>query len=136
MKYETLIIENKEYDQLKQIISLAQNKIDQTYKASIEKLLNELKHAQFLNIKKMPKDVVRFNSVVTIRDPYRNIRSYEIVKPEWSNIAENKISVLAPMGLALFGYAKDDEILWQFPSGLQAIKILKVEQPITVKRIV
>ncbi len=136
MKYETLIIENKEYDQLKQIISLAQNKIDQTYKASIEKLLNELKHAQFLNIKKMPKDVVRFNSVVTIRDPYRNIRSYEIVKPEWSNIAENKISVLAPMGLALFGYAKDDEILWQFPSGLQAIKILKVEQPITVKKIV
>ena len=136
MKYETLIIENKEYDQLKQIISSAQNKIDQTYKASIEKLLNELKHAQFLNIKKMPIDVVRFNSVVTIRDPYRNIRSYEIVKPERSNIAENKISVLAPMGLALFGYAKDDEILWQFPSGLQAIKILKVEQPIAVKKIV
>jgi len=41
--------------------------------------------------------------------------------------------VLAPMGLALFGYAKDDEILWQFPSGLQAIKILKVEQPMTLK---
>jgi regulator of nucleoside diphosphate kinase len=39
------------------------------------------------------------------------------------------------MGLALFGYAKDDEIMWQFPSGLQAIKILKVQQATNLKQL-
>jgi len=62
MKYKRLIIENKEYDQLKQIISAAQNKIDLTYKASIEKLIDELKHAQFLNAGKMP--VMWFGSIL------------------------------------------------------------------------
>ncbi len=106
---------------------MARNKTDETYKASLDKFINELKDAKVLPEAKLPADVVRFNSVVTILDPYRNIRSYEIVKPEKSSVRDNRISVLAPMGLALFGYAIDDDIMWQFPSGIQAIKILKVE---------
>jgi|JI10StandDraft_1071094.scaffolds.fasta_scaffold31114_6 regulator of nucleoside diphosphate kinase len=135
MKYEQLIIESKEYYRIKEMIGSSNNKIDQTYRASVDKFLNELKDAKILNITEMPDDVVRFNSTVTIQDPYRNVRAYEIVKPELSNISQNKISVLAPMGLALFGYAKDDEIMWQFPSGLQAIKILKVQQATNLKQL-
>lgn len=48
--------------------------------------------------------------------------------PDKSDIKLNKISILAPMGLALFGYAEQDEILWQFPAGVSAIKIKTVEQ--------
>lgn len=136
MKYGNIIIETKEYDRLKEIIGSAHNKLDSTYRASVEKLLEELKGAKILGIAKMPEDVVRFNSTVTIQDPFMKIRSYEIVKPESSNVAQNKISVLAPMGLALFGYAENDEVMWQFPSGIQAIKILKVQQATDLKQAV
>jgi regulator of nucleoside diphosphate kinase len=78
--------------------------------------------------------VVRMNSTVTIQDPYRNFNSYQIVRPENRNIAENRISIVAPMALAVFGYAEGDEVLWQFPSGLQTIKIVKVEQKSTSEK--
>lgn len=128
MKYEEIIIEKREYELLKQIISNAEHNKDKTYKASIEKLTNELKSATIVNDKFMPEEIVRFNSVVTIQTPFGEPKSYQIVTPEKSDIAQNKLSILAPMGLALFGYAISDEIMWQFPTGVHAIKILKVEQ--------
>ncbi len=134
MKYENLIIETKAYQMLKQMIAMAHHKTDATYKASLEKFQTELKNAKILNITKMPKDVVGFNSIVTIKDPNGQKRVIEIVQPDKSNIAEQRISVLAPMGLALFGYANKDEIMWQFPSGMKAISILKVQQPVTLKK--
>jgi len=129
MKYEEIIIEKREYELLKQIISNAEYNRDKTYKASIEKLATELKSATIVNDKFMPAEIVRFNSIVTIQTPFSDKKSYQIVIPEKSDIAQNKLSILAPMGLALFGYAISDEIMWQFPTGMHAIKILDVEQP-------
>lgn len=133
MKYEEIIIEKREYELLKQIISNAEHNKDKTYKASIEKLTNELKSATIVNDKFMPEEIVRFNSVVTIQTPFGEPKTYQIVTPEKSDIAQNKLSILAPMGLALFGYAISDEIMWQFPTGVHAIKILKVEQQNTLE---
>lgn len=133
MKYEDIIIEKREYELLKQIISNAEHNKDKTYKASIEKLTNELKSATIVNDKFMPEEIVRFNSVVTIQTPFGEPKTYQIVTPEKSDIAQNKLSILAPMGLALFGYAISDEIMWQFPTGVHAIKILKVEQQNTLE---
>lgn len=128
MKYSTLIVDTKEFDYLKQVLANAPHKGDRTYKASINKLAEELKQAKICESSAIPDDVVRMNSTVTIQDPYRNFNSYQIVRPELGNIAENRISILAPMALAVFGYAEGDEFMWQFPLGLQKIKIVKVEQ--------
>lgn len=124
-----IIIEKREYEMLRQIISNAGHNIDKTYKASIEKLANELKSATIIGKESMPEDIVRFNSIVTVQMPFGDPKSFQIVTPEKSDISKNKLSILAPMGLALFGYAVSDEIMWQFPSGMNAIKILNVEQP-------
>lgn len=128
MKYGELIIEKKEYDLLRRIMSMARYYKDDSYKNSIEKLNGELKRAKIVKKKEMPDDVIRFNSTVTIKTVFDVKRSYQIVTPEKSNIKLNKISVLAPMGLALFGYAQDDDILWRFPAGESYIKILEVNQ--------
>ena len=103
--------------------------VDKTYKASIEKLANELKSATIMDKESMPEEIVRFNSIVTVQMPFGDPKSFQIVTPEKSDISQNRLSILAPMGLALFGYAVSDEIMWQFPSGMNAIKILNVEQP-------
>lgn len=124
-----IIIEKREYEMLRQIISNAGHNVDKTYKASIEKLANELKSATIIDKESMPEEIVRFNSIVTVQMPFGDPKSFQIVTPEKSDISKNKLSILAPMGLALFGYAVSDEIMWQFPSGMNAIKILNVEQP-------
>jgi len=134
MKYEEIIIEKREYELLRQIISNADHNKDKTYKASIEKLTDELKSATIINNENMPIEVVRFNSIVTVQMPFGEPKSFQIVTPDKSDISKNKLSILAPMGLALFGYAVSDEIMWQFPSGINAIKILDVEQPDTLQK--
>lgn len=128
MKYRELIIEKKEYDFLKQIMSLAKYYKDTSYKASIFKLNEELKDAKIVSNEKMPADVIRLNSLVTIETPYAVERTYQIVTPEKGDIRKDKISVLAPMGLALFGYAQGDNITWTFPLGESHIKIKEVKQ--------
>lgn len=129
MKYGELIIEKREHAFIKQLISLARYYKDNTYKLSLEKLKQELKNARIVSDKKMPKDIIRLNSIVTIETLFNDIRTYQVVTPEKSNIKENRISILAPMGLALFGYAESDKIMWQFPMGESPITIKKVEQP-------
>lgn len=124
-----IIIEKREYEMLRQIISNAGHNVDKTYKSSIEKLANELKSATIMDKESMPEEIVRFNSIVTVQMPFGDPKSFQIVTPEKSDISQNRLSILAPMGLALFGYAVSDEIMWQFPSGMNAIKILNVEQP-------
>lgn len=128
MKYGNLIVEKKEYEFLKQIMSLAKYYKDNTYKTSIYKLSEELKSAKLIPKNKMPEDVIRLNSLVTIETPYDVVKTYQIVTPEKGDIRKNRVSVLAPMGLALFGYAEGDEITWMFPMGESQIKIKKVAQ--------
>lgn len=126
MKYETLIIEKKEYKKLRSYLENAHYGNDQVFKRAIGSLLNELKTAKIVSEENMPVDVVRFNSKVTIQTPFVDKITYQIVTPEESNLKENKISILSPMALALFGYAVSDSINWQFPNGMNTLQIKEV----------
>ena len=128
MKYNQIIIEEKEHELLKNMITAAQNYSDRTYNLSIRRLKKELESAKIVSIDEIPEDVIRMNSTVTVQMPENVIRNFTIVMPEKSNLEKNKLSVLSPMGLALLGYAANDEILWQFPAGETKITILKVTQ--------
>ncbi|PKP15058.1 MAG: transcription elongation factor GreAB [Bacteroidetes bacterium HGW-Bacteroidetes-23] len=106
------------------------NEKDKTYRLSFEKLMEEIKKAKVVDSIKMPSDVIRLNSVVTIKTDFGGEKKFQLVIPSKSDLSQNKLSVMAPMGLALFGYAENDEVEWEFPSGLNTIKIIKVEQPL------
>ncbi|MDX1602283.1 MAG: GreA/GreB family elongation factor [Salinimicrobium sediminis] len=135
MKYGELIIEKKEFEMLKQLISMSQHYRDKSYRGSIEKLLAEMNRAKVVPNSRMPLDVIRLNSEVAISVPGNMKRRYRVVTPEMSDLNQNKISILAPMGLALFGYAKGDEVEWEFPTGLNKIQIMDVIQhPLTLKK--
>jgi len=128
MKYGGLVIEKKEYELIKRIISREVKTSDVNQRMAIEKLSSELKSAKLLLAADMPSDAVRLNSTVTfvIADLFR--KRFKIVPPEQSDIAQNKLSILSPMGLALFGYSQDDVVQWQFPSGPSTIRIIQVDQ--------
>jgi len=130
MKYEKVVVDKKELDVLKNLFSTIHNEKDKTYRLSFEKLMEEIKKAKVVDSIKMPSDVIRLNSVVTIKTDFGGEKKFQLVIPSKSDLSQNKLSVMAPMGLALFGYAENDDVEWEFPSGLNTIKIIKVEQPL------
>lgn len=128
MKYGELIMEKKESELLRRMISMSHLTKDRSYRQSVIKLLQEMKTARVVSEAKMPLDVIRLNSEVAISVSENLQRTYFLVSPEKSDLKQNRISILAPMGLALFGYAKGDELEWEFPQGTHSIKILDVIQ--------
>ncbi|WP_367768390.1 GreA/GreB family elongation factor [Flavobacterium sp. WC2421] len=128
MKYGQLIIDEKEYGLLMQSIANSRSHEDQIYRDSIKKLKAEMLTAKLMNYNTIPEDVIRYNSIVKIKTPFNVECCYQIVTPEKSNIKQNKISILSPMALALFGYANGDTIIWKFPTGINTIEIISVSQ--------
>ncbi|MGJ8658281.1 GreA/GreB family elongation factor [Cellulophaga fucicola] len=128
MKYGGLIIEKKEYVLLKKLMNLSGYHKDITYKKSIAKLHEELKTAIVKDERDMPTDVIRFNSIVTIAAEEGWQKNFQLVKPSDSDLKNNKLSILTPMGTAVIGYAKGDKLLWEFPSGEKTLTVANVEQ--------
>ena len=128
MKHGNLVIEKGEYVLLKRLVNISGYYADDTQRESIKKLAGELEQAHIRNEEDMPTDVVRFNTWITIGSKNGWHKKFQLVMPKESDVKTNKISVLAPMGLAVIGYAQGDSVVWTFPNGEQQLTILKVEQ--------
>ncbi len=93
----------------------------------LEMLAAELEHAEVVRWEEVPPDVVTMHSHVRVRDlDTGNETVYTLVFPGDADIAENKVSVLAPIGTALLGYRTGDEIEWPVPGGLRRLKVVEV----------
>lgn len=93
-------------------------------------LEQEVERARVVASHEMPGDVVTMHSRVRIVDMRTGEQLvYRIVYPHEANYAQHKISVLAPIGTALLGYAAGTEIEWRVPSGTRRLRIEAVEQP-------
>lgn len=128
MKYKNLIIEKKEYVLLKRMMNLSGYYKDETLRKSVKKLVGELESAQICDETDMPKDVIRFNTMITIVSKNGWRKKFKLVMPNDSDVRNDKISILTPMGAAVMGYAEGDSLVWEFPSGEQKLTIEKVEQ--------
>ena len=61
----------------------------------------------------MPSGSIRLDSYVTFVDERsRKVRNVQLVLPIDANIAEGRISILTPIGAALYGLAEGDCISW------------------------
>ncbi|MGJ8594149.1 MAG: GreA/GreB family elongation factor [Aquaticitalea sp.] len=133
MKYGNLIVEKKEYVHLKRILNISGYAGDHEILKSLTKLSEELKTAHILDEEEMAEDVVRLNSFVTVACENDWEKTIQIVQPSEKDLKNNKISILTPMGAALFGYAVDDIVHWDFPSGEKKLKIIEVAQQVQDK---
>jgi regulator of nucleoside diphosphate kinase len=92
-----------------------------------EELHAELKKAKLVNIDDFPLDVVRINSTVRIKAEDKNeVMEFMLVTPDRANIKEKRVSVMAPIGTALIGFRKGQQVKWQVPSGKKTFTILEV----------
>ncbi|MGB3345068.1 MAG: GreA/GreB family elongation factor [Aequorivita sp.] len=127
MKYGSLVLEKKEYVFLKRLLNVSGYYKDQNTKDSLKKLSTEISNARISDNEDMPDDVIRLHSMVSVTYGNRQME-FQLVVPTERDIAANKISVLAPMGAAVMGYAKGDVVSWDFSNGTKELTITHVKQ--------
>jgi regulator of nucleoside diphosphate kinase len=92
-------------------------------------LLEEIERAELHDPETMPPNHAGLNSFVTFVDEKTaQVRELQLVLPADADIAEGRISILTPMGAALYGLAEGACISWPDLDGHERpIRILRVE---------
>lgn len=130
METPQLIITQKEFDLLSTHLKLSSNLSD----FNKNKLHNELKHAKIIKKDSIPDDAIVTDSLVTIQDVETAQEfTFHLVVPEEANMKLNKLSILAPIGIALLGYTSGAIVDWEMPNGVKKFKIMKAVRQITNK---
>jgi regulator of nucleoside diphosphate kinase len=94
-------------------------------------LLEEIERAELHEPDTMPAGHVGLHSHVTFLDEKsKQLRDVQLVLPADANITEGRISILTPMGAALYGLAAGHSIEWPDLNGnYRPIRIVRVAQP-------
>lgn len=96
-------------------------------------LNEELDRAIVVPDERLSKDVVTMNARVVYTDHViGEPREVELVYPHEADATLGKISVLAPVGMALIGLETGQAIDWMFPDGnIHRLSVLQVTHPCT-----
>jgi regulator of nucleoside diphosphate kinase len=90
-------------------------------------LREELARGRVVPADAVPKDVVTMHSQVRVRDlKAQESETYTLVYPEQADMDENKLSVLAPLGMALLGTHVGQIVRFDAPAGPRRLKIEKI----------
>ena len=94
---------------------------------SLRELEQELGRAQVVATSEIPREVITMNSKVLLKDLDSGEEMiYTLVYPADANLMEDKISVLAPVGMAILGFRSGDVVDWKVPDGLVKLKVEKI----------
>lgn len=90
-------------------------------------LQRELARAVVVEPRDVPPDVVTMNSRFQVRDMRtQELIEYTLVFPHEADIGRNRLSVFAPIGMALLGYRVGDVLDWPVPAGQRTLKVEKI----------
>jgi len=91
-------------------------------------LAYELKRAKVVKDDKLPADVIRLGSKVSVKEQTSGREmSFVIVMPAEADMKTQKISILTPMGTALIGLQKGNIVEWKMPAGMRKFEIIDVQ---------
>ena len=93
----------------------------------LDELRAELDCAQIVPSKSVSQEVVTMNSTVVLLDPItRKEEIYTLVFPEDADIGQGRISVLAPVGIAILGCKIGDSFELMVPAGKRRLKVKRI----------
>ena len=120
----TPVLTSTDYNILRELTKSAK---DSTNIREIALLTQELDRAIINKDGVVDQSIVRMNSQVTIEDiKSKQQMKVQIVMPSQSNLKEGKVSILAPLCVAIIGFKENEEVEWQLPSGIKTLKIISV----------
>lgn len=92
-----------------------------------QSLSDELNRAIVIKEDELNKKIIRLGSNIEfVIQKTNHKRNIQLVLPEESNLNQQKISILAPLGTALIGFSENDEVEWEMPGGKMLLKITNV----------
>lgn len=110
--------ENAEYQEARDLQAATEERI-----RTLEHLIQ---HARILTDGKK-KGIVSFGSMVSIKkEGAADLHAYTIVGSEEADMRERRISHVSPLGAALMGKKKGDDVVVETPNGKQSYSIEKV----------
>lgn len=90
-------------------------------------LEREIDRAIVVQSSEVPPDTITMNSTVQLIDLQTGEEMIlTLVYPEDANIAEGRVSVLAPVGLAILGCHEGEQVEWEVPDGIRSLKVDRV----------
>ena len=111
--------ENSEYDEAKN--AQAENE------TKIAELENKLRHAKIIDESEIDTKTVQVGNKVKILDlEYNDELEYTIVGSTEVDLSQNRISNESPIGAALLGKKKNQEVEVEAPAGVIKYKILSI----------
>lgn len=89
---------------------------------------HEMMNASVVADNEICEKTIRLNSYVEVEDVFsKKLLKVTIVLPDVVDLKQCRISVFAPLSVALLGYKEGDTIRWEMPAGDTVFKILKVK---------
>lgn len=120
----TPIFSKTDYALLRELILKSKNS---TNAKEAGQLSHELDRAIISKENSLENSIIRINSFVTVEDVKANKQmKIQIVLPSISDVKEGKISVLAPLSVAIIGFKENDIVDWELPAGIKTLKIIAV----------
>ena len=126
MNHPSIFITTKDAEKLQKLIREAYHS---EYRGSdyLKKLSEEMEKASVVNPGEIPADVITLNSTARLVDQEANEQMvYTLVFPEDADVAQGKISVLAPIGTAMLGYKTGDTFEWDTPGGKRRLRVKEI----------
>jgi regulator of nucleoside diphosphate kinase len=124
----TPIFCKKEYEFLRELILKSKN-TENSKEAGL--LSQELDRAIISDESILDNSIIRINSYITIEDVKANKQmKIQIVLPSLANVQERKISILAPLSVAIIGFKENDQVDWELPAGIKTLKIIEVNNSV------
>lgn len=126
----SLIVAKKDFDQLMHYLRTNEPEL-QYDRLKARQLIEELNKAKVVNSSEVPGDVIRLYSKVVVRNTIaRQNYHYMLVLPNETDLKQEKISILSPIGGALLGAVKGDTISLPSPRGQRFFTVLEVTNPV------
>ncbi len=110
--------ENAEYQSAKDRQGIVNARI-----AMLKKRIGEI---SIMNMDKIPHDRAAFGSIVHLKEDNGDAIVYQLVMPEEADAAKGFISTSSPIGRAIVGKNKGDEIEVKTPNGIRNFEIIKL----------
>lgn len=94
---------------------------------SLNRLKAELDRARIVPESELPTDAITMNSTVELEDlDDGEIFTYTLVFPEIADATNGRISILAPLGMAMLGYRVGNEFEWPVPDGTIRVRVRRL----------
>ena len=117
---QDIIITTTDYERLQSVL-------DGHDTPAAELLDLELRRARLVAPRQIPADVVTMNSEVVYEDCSTSAkRKVRIVYPKDADANHGRVSVLAPIGMALLGLRVGQSITWRVPHGTKRFRVVEI----------